>query len=314
MKKDFETFLNELDQSEINQVWQNAEKERRKRNIISCIVILIIDAIIISFILNIGNNTMPIAIMPCFGACLIIDIFAYVIISVIFSKNYKRYNDLYKENIINNLLKNFFTEVDYVPKKMMSKSTYTSVFREFYDDYRSDDYIDAFIDEKYRISMAEVKTTKEERRTDSDGNTTTTTVTVFSGIFAKIDIGKSINNEVRITQNNAVNKKEKINMDSDEFEKYFDVKSTDNIVAMQLLTHDIMSLLVDFRKVLKEPYEIVINNDTLYIRLHVGFMFEGRVNKKEAIDRALTQKYYDIVDFIDTLSKEMIKVVEDTEV
>ena len=162
--------------------------------------------------------------------------------------------------------------------------------------------------------MANIHTTREETYKDSDGNTRTRTVTVFSGMFGKIYIGKSINNELRITENSIMRTKQKVNMDSQEFEKYFDVYSTNNIVTMQLLTHDVMSLLVDFRKIFKFPFEVVIKNNMLYVRLHVGAMFEGNINKNEIVDKKIVERYFNILDFINVLTKEIIKVVEETEV
>jgi hypothetical protein len=103
-------------------------------------------------------------------------------------------------------------------------------------------------------------------------------------------------------------------MDSDEFEKYFDVSSTNQIIGMQLLTHDIMDMLVDFRKQLKMPLDILIRDDTMYIRLHVGKMFEAKFNKNSVIDKQIAEKYFNIVNFIYTLSKKMLQTIEETEI
>ena len=103
-------------------------------------------------------------------------------------------------------------------------------------------------------------------------------------------------------------------MDSDEFEKYFDVSSTNDIVGMQILTHDIMDMLVDFRNKLKMPLDILIREDIMYIRLHVGKMFEAKFNKNAVIDKQILQRYFDIVNFIYSLSKKMIKTIEETEI
>ena len=225
------------------------------------------------------------------------------------------YNSLYKQEVIDKLLNNFFDDVDYIPNKKMPNQIYDDCQKyKYYDIYESDDYMEGFIDDKYLIRMAEVNTIEEVTEKDSDGNKETHEVTVFSGLFAKIDIQKSIQGELVIKQNGQIFGKDKLEMDSSEFEKYFDVSSSDKIKGMQLLTHDIMELLIIFRTQWGINYDIVIRNNGLYIRLHTGSMFESIFNDKEAIDKATTRKYYDTIDFIYSLAKEIIKNVEETQI
>ena len=54
-------------------------------------------------------------------------------------------------------------------------------------------------------------------------------------------------------------------MDSNEFEKYFDVKATNQILGMQLLTADVMQDLIDFQNENNIRYDIVIENE-LYLQ------------------------------------------------
>lgn len=215
---------------------------------------IIIDSIILYFfrkMFALGGSVMLLpAILFPFMFCLVLDIIIYTILN---SGATREDNNFFKENIIDNLLKNFFNDVDYILQKQMPELMYREgKYDGDYNRYYSDDYMEARIDNKYAIKMAEIKTEDVETETDSEGNTTTTTRTVFSGLFAKINIGKSIENELRIKQNGTLFKKNKLEMDSQEFEKYFDVISTNQIVGMQLLTHDIMDLLTEYRTNLKK--------------------------------------------------------------
>ena len=54
-------------------------------------------------------------------------------------------------------------------------------------------------------------------------------------------------------------------MDSQEFEKYFDVYGDNKIVVMQLLTSDVMNTMMDFIKQSRIKYEITIKSDEMYI-------------------------------------------------
>ena len=55
-------------------------------------------------------------------------------------------------------------------------------------------------------------------------------------------------------------------MDSKEFEKYFDIYSENKIVAMQILTSDIMESLIEFYNKYQLEYEIVFRNNTIYLK------------------------------------------------
>ena len=320
MEKDFESFYSKcINENELNDIWENTKQEKKKKKLICIPLILIVDLLLIFLFTNIFSNfgtrygLFPyIFIIP---PILIIDVFILAIVSLAFSKKSRMYNDVFKEKVIEKIFKNFLNDADYIPKKQMPQAIYREgKYDGYYNRYYSDDYVEGNIDDKYLIKMAEITTEHEETKTDSDGDTHTETTTIFSGLFAKINIGKSIETELRIGTNRTISKRERLEMDSDEFEKYFDVSSTNDIVGMQILTHDIMDMLVDFRNQLKMPLDILIRDDIMYIRLHVGKMFEAKFNKNAVIDKQNAQKYFNIVNFIYSLSKKMIQTVEETEI
>ena len=103
-------------------------------------------------------------------------------------------------------------------------------------------------------------------------------------------------------------------MDSSEFEEFFDVSSSNNIIGMQLLTHDIMEKLVELRGIIGKEYDIFIRNNIMYIRSHCGPVFETNFKKDKPVDKDVVKKFYKIVKFIYLLSKCMIKVVDETKI
>lgn len=320
MEKDFENFYsNNINENELNDIWENTKQEKKKRKLISIPLILIVDILLIYWFSNMfGNFNAGLGLFPYLFIIipiLIVDTIILAIVSLAFSKKTRLYNDVFKEKVMDKIFRNFLNDADYIPKKEMPQSIYREgKYDGYYNRYYSDDYVEGNIDDKYLIKMAEVTTEHEKTTTDSDGNTHTETTTIFSGLFAKINIGKSIKTELRIGTNRTISKKKRLEMDSDEFEKYFDVSSTNDIVGMQILTHDIMDMLVDFRNKLKMPLDILIRDDMMYIRLHVGKMFEAKFNKNAVIDKQTLQRYFDIVNFIYSLSKKMIKTIEETEI
>lgn len=117
------------------------------------------------------------------------------------------------------------------------------------DRYSSNDLITG----KYKdilFTQADVHIEKEEQTTDSDGNTRTYYVTIFKGRWMIFDFNKSFKADVQVSQkgfgNNKVNtwfsssKFEKIEMESQEFNKNFNVYAQQPLDAFYILTPKIM--------------------------------------------------------------------------
>ncbi len=320
MKKQFEDLyydLETINENDLNHNLKAIKEENKNRNTIFIILAIIIDILI--FILS-NNSFMGIQTFNIFNfimLCIVVDICIYVSMNILFSKSKRKYKEDFKKYIIKELINNFYDAVNYFPHGKMPRDIYNEAkYSEYYNKYNSDDYIEGKINNKYDMKMAEVRTEYERTEQDEDGNTSTSTNTVFNGLFAKINIDKSINSELTITNKSIVRmiNKNRIEMDSQEFEKYFDVVSNNNIIAMQLLTHDIMDMLVEFRRTTKINYDIVIFNNNMYLRFFTGPMFEMKSIKSKAMDREILKKYYDILNFTYTLSENILKAIEEAEI
>ena len=316
--KNFEEFYNELqngDNGELEVTWQLAKKEDKKIKKVSIIICAIIDILYVFMILRNGIiSSMLFAIFPTIMFVLLINVFVVAIVNIIVGKNKFEYNKQFKKIVINKLMSNFYNELKYFPNEPMPGRIYRSLGYEYYNRYKSDDYFEALIDNKYSIQMAEVLTQEQETHTDSEGHTHTTTTTKFHGLFAKIVLDKSINSELRIMQNGTLFFSNKLKMDSKEFEKYFDVKATNPIIGMQLLTADVMEELIEFENNTKMKFDIVIRGEELYLRFHSGAMFEAGKFKNGALDEKIIQKYFDILNFTYNLSHKIINLINETQV
>lgn len=316
--KNFDEFYNELknvDNSELEKLWQEAKIENNKAKKISIIICTIIDILYSFMAFRKGMTSSMLFIMfPMVMFAVIINIFVVVIVKIIFSKKENEYNKKFKEIVINKLMGNFYDNLKYFPSRQMPMQIYGNVGYEHYNKYRSDDYLEALIDNKNNIQMAEVLTQEEKTHVDSEGHTHTTTITKFHGLFAKIVLEKSIKSELRIMQDGSFLFGNKLKMDSKEFEKYFDVKATNKIIGMQLLTADVMEELVEFENKTKMKFDIVIRENELYLRFHSGAMFEVGKFKKGALDEELIQKYFYILNFTYNLSHKLINLINETQV
>lgn len=316
--KTFDEIYEELqsgDNNELNIAWQEAKKESEKTKKITLIICLIIDILFVIMILKNRIHSGPLfSIFPIIMFAVIINIFVIVIVNVLFSKKKNQYNAKYKKIVINKLMNNFYNNLEYFPQKPMPEYIYKEPKYEYYNRYKSEDYFEAQIDNKYSIQMAEILSQEEETYRDSDGKTRTRTTTKFYGLFAKIVMHKSINSELRIMQNGRLIFDKKLKMDSSEFEKYFDVKASNQIIGMQLLTADVMEELIEFENKTKMKFDIFIKGNELYLRFHSGEMFEAGKLKNGALDKVAIQKYFYMLNFTYNLSNRLINVVNDIQI
>lgn len=243
----------------------------------------------------------------------------YIIFSLFFilmyvSKSKKRsiYNSLFKEKVIKTLVKEYSSGLNFENKRGIPSRMYLEAGFEMFDNYESEDLISGILEGGYYINMGEVKTERES--TDSDGNRTT--YTLFHGLFSNIKLDKTLNAVIRIRKNATpllFKGKQKLEMDSGEFEKVYNVYTTDKIMAMQLLTADVMQMLLDFKEENKLVPEITIKGNDLYIRFSTGEVFEGSL-MKSALDYNILKKYFDIINFTLNLIESFSKNISETEV
>lgn len=314
MKK-FEDLYNEISvNSELRETWEQAREEAKRINRITISASILITATLLILITKLERFSL-ITLMPLLFIIIFVNTVIYII-SMFFRKKQKRYKDVFKKVVIEKLIENFYNSLEYFPNKEMPERIYDEAdYEADYDEYYSDDYIEAKINNKYDIEMAEVETVRIETTEDSDGDEDTRTIPVFCGLFAKIVIDKSINSKLEIKQDGSHRfSKNRLEMDSSEFEKYFDVSSTNKIIGMQLLTADVMEELIDFESKTNMKYDIVINNNNIYLRFHCGPMFEPQSLKKGAVDEKNLQKYFYMLNFTYNLSDRIIKLINETEI
>ena len=129
-----------------------------------------------------------------------------------------------------------------------------------------------------KLLLSEVWTYDED--TDSNGNNSITPV--FYGNFIKVDFPKIINDCIRIKRNTTglsralrpkTDKDQYLKLDSEEFEKYFDVYCNNKVLGMSLFTPDIMEKILYINNNYKThnyyqtQFEATISNNSLYIAI-----------------------------------------------
>lgn len=194
--KSFEELYNEFNNDEeINKIGQEVVEEVNKRKKVTAILCIIFSAILIyvlykyqlsTFTKNIHSNMafFP-AVMMIVIPTMMLNVIILVITTSIYSKKQRQFLPIFKEKVIKKMIDSFLDNMEYFPDKQMPQTIYKEGEYEDYDNYYSDDYIEAKIDGKYLIELAEVTTEEEREERDSDGNTRTVTHTLFSRIVCK---------------------------------------------------------------------------------------------------------------------------------
>lgn len=320
MKK-FEDLFKEVEENqEIKKSWQEARDEQKKMNKIRGIIAIIITILLlIVMVIRISRNPYMEFNLFFIGPFLFLIIFINLIVFIItsaFSKKKNIYILNFKELIIKKIMSNFYDNLEYYPLKGMPERIYKKPnYNEYYNEYHSEDYFEGQIKNKYYIDMAEVFTEHVETETDSEGNTHTTRTTIFHGLFAKVTSEKSITSELKIVQDKVGRyDRNRLNMDSSEFEKYFDVITDNKIIAMQLLTADVMEEMIEFENKTNIKYDIVIKENEIYLRFHCGSMFEPQALKKGIINKEQLERYFYMLNFTYNLSNRLIELINETEI
>lgn len=274
--------------------------ERKRKEVKNAILFVVIPSLVIAIILVfMTGSTIPIYIGVIIATL-------YVTITM----PGKNYTSIFKQTVIKTFVKEYSEKLEYEPTRGISSYTYIQGEFENFDKYHTEDLITGTLEDGNTINMAEVYTEKEVS-TDSDGDKTYKTL--FHGLFAQIQLNKTVETNLKIRRNGiSLFNKEKIEMDSVEFEKKYNVFATDKIIAMQLLTADVMQMLLDFKEKNKILPEITLKQNYLYIRFSTGDVFEANIIKKP-LDYNTLKRYYDIINFTLKLTESFIKNIKETE-
>lgn len=207
-------------------------------------------------------------------------------------------------------------------KNGISSNIFDEAEFEKYDRYTSEDLIYGKLKNDCNFEMSEVLT--EEKHEDSEGSTTYSII--FYGLFVKMETLKPFNTLLYLRKDRKDKSffnrplfsklpfdKLRIELDSPEFEKIFDVYASDKIIAMQLLTADIMQDLIQFYNEMQMNYELTIKENCIYIRFWSGGMFETAKLKKFSLDKETLYRYYRMLDFTFKLSEKMQKTLYETQ-
>lgn len=217
----------------------------------------------------------------------------------------KKYKEEYKQKVISSFVKLVDNKLELAEQIDMSLAKDEYKMANFdtktYNTFLVSDQIDGYIEQSsikvWDLNIKKVTGSTKHKETQE----------IFQGLFATVKCNNNLEGVVKISKNKQGVSTNKINLDSEIFEEYFDVYSTNKILTLRILTHDIMEMLVTFHNKYNLDFEIVFNNNKIYLRFSTVDMFEPKVFGS-SIHKDLLYTEYVILKFILELTKKVNEV------
>ncbi len=308
--KSFEELFNEYNNDEeINEIGQRVLATIQKKKIIALCLCTVASIIMLFALISKYGHGFA-SIWLAIIEIIMLDLVIIGIITAIYSKSQKEFIPVFKEKIVSKLTQNFLDNIKYYPKDPIAQETYKEANYEQFNEYKSEDLIKAELNNKYLVEMGEI----EAVNIYSNSNGDVRRDTVFKGLFLKIDIEKNIIEDFRITSLYQ-EYPNKLEMDSSEFEKDFNVYTSNKIKGMQILTADIMEEILKFKNKCNYLFDIYLKKDKLYLRFYCGrALFEPQFKSKVILDEKSLREYYDILNFSCELTNKIIRIINEVEI
>lgn len=299
------------------------EHEKNKRSL-TIFTIILFSALIILFCLcilylhliemhiNVSNWRIFILYGMISAFLLIASICLYRILKIQLN-NKKVYEDILIPVIIKNIDKNLEYRKTSPSKKDYVEQRY--IASEFdwkrYDIFECEDFLNGQLDGTIPFEMVELDIKKKVKNKDGKSEYET----MFNGLFVVSQISKNICENIKISSDKfkLFESFDKTVLDSREFEKIFNVYSSDKLMAMRILSSDTMEALTTFYSKYKIDFEILIKKNMLYLRFFTGNLFEYK-NLKSMLNKKELFLYYITVKFVTELTKKINDVVSITEI
>ncbi len=295
MKKDFEEIYTEVCDECIN----NLKEVRNKlgKFVSGILLVLVVINVIVGIVAE-------------YKSLLTISISLSVLVLLVFLKNaHKIYSQKYKEFVIGSLVKKYNQGLSFDSKSGLAVIDYRmSNFDNTFKEYYSEDRIYGTLEDGTVIQSSEVTTYDVSHYVDSNGENKTSKTQTFRGYYGVIKLSKNPALDITILDDNFTKKysKKRVEVDSLEFEKFYDCITNDRVQAMEIFTSDLIEKYIDIRNVNKYLFEVKINNNMLYFRYKCGDVFEAPAFGL-GLNKDFVRKYYKLIFYPLEVIEETVK-------
>lgn len=284
MEKEFEESFEQI-YDKIRNSCEKRLNEVKKQNRDFLLKIFAVLSIINIIIYIIPETNYLTKLTLCISACVL------MILMISGNSNYRK---IYKDNVIEGLVKGYNEKYYFNSTQGITKLEYEmSHFDNSFDEYRSEDRIFGTLESGDNFQIAEVVTNEISRTTNSEGKQTETRTETFRGIFGIIRLQKNLLSRIHIVSNWNLRKysKNRLEMDSAQFEENFDCLTPDKVTAMRVFTSELIEKYLEIVKNNKKSFELKIENDMIYFRYKTNKLFEPPVFGS-GLNKEFLKKYY----------------------
>ncbi len=288
MKKDFDEIYEVLEKD------TNLSKMNPMKNMIIIFGVVLLTTIVLFLLLKNGFEVLYISIV---GLVIYICSMIFLVISK------EKYLKEYKNNIISRFVSNYNGELQFNTKYDIGvQNFWDSELPVKFDKFISRDGVFGKISDEEYLNSSYVITRKKVRRM-VDGKFQTENVTLFQGIFGFVQISNIIKETVFIKSDDFLKtyNKKRVELESKKFEKKFDCFSDNKIIALQLLTPDVIEVINQIQETLKVPIEFSLKGNRIYFRILIEDIYAPPRFSK-AVNKKCLARIYNIIDLISKLS------------
>lgn len=229
---------------------------------------------------------------------------------IIFRYNGK-YEKIFKDKIVPLAINEYDDKFFYHPTGSIDELEYKMTWTECADIFNGEDRVDGKIMD-FPFTMSDVHT--KQIKTDSDGKEYE--VTIFNGSVAKVTLDNYINLDLVIMNTNTrglyMDYVKSIDIDNSELEEFCNIYTNNDVKTFKLLKPSVTNKLLELYNYYKIDFDILIKNNAIWFRFNKNKLFSQNPNApiKEAYGFAL---YFQLVEFIKEITKEIVEAIKDLE-
>lgn len=287
MEKEFEESFENL----YNKIYDSCKdrlKDVKNKNNMFLLVVAIVLIIINLFIVLIPNTRYLIGLTLSLSACVL------MILMISGNKNYRK---IYKDNVIEGLVKSYNERFYYSATNGISRVEYgLSKFDDRVDEYFSEDRIFGTLENGDNFQLAEVATYEISKVKDSEGKEREEKTQTFRGMFGIVRLEKNTLSNIYIASNSQFRKfnKNRLEVDSSLFEEYYDCITNDKVTAMRIFTSELIEKYIEIVKDNKYGFELKIIDNMIFFRYKTNQLFEPPMFSS-GLDKSFIKKNYKVI-------------------
>ena len=272
---------------------------------------VVVILVFIGFHISYGNfHDM---LLPFLAVAVLTEAGFLVLASMIYPKVSRSVKAQFKGIILGRIADAFNFNYSYVSPLKATDFT-ESGFDYDFDYFRSEDMLTGTLKNGSYVILSEILLTKEETVIDDNGHTHKEERTKYDGVYAKVTIPNAYYAMMELKQNDITQKfaKKRVEMESAEFEKKYDIIASDRMQALKVFSADVIDSILKSDELGVKKLQIKIQYGNMYMRFPRKVFLE--MTGQDKFMRKDIQKYYDeigiILDLIESVTDSVIRNCE----